>query len=167
MHATVCLLRAGQPRRASRAAKSGQFIGQFTWVTGDPMGVKGLSTSNQVFLELPLAPSSLHLHIQAFPHPIPFFFPALYMTKPPQPASLQNITNCFYVHPIPQLSINDVIIKLIWKVKLIENKRLISDSCLEYILLSSSFRFSAFLSCSITLGEFKINKYGLKNVYVM
>ena len=42
MHATVCLLRAGQRRRAGDAAKSGQFRGQFSWVTGDPMGVKGL-----------------------------------------------------------------------------------------------------------------------------
>ena len=42
MHATVCLLRAGQPRRAGAAAKSGQFVGQFSWVTGDPIGLKGL-----------------------------------------------------------------------------------------------------------------------------
>ena len=51
MHAAVCLLRAGQPRSASDAAKLGQFIGQFSWVTGDPIGVKGLidlqSVSNQ------------------------------------------------------------------------------------------------------------------------
>ena len=39
MHAAVCLLRAGQPRSASDAAKLGQFIGQFSWVTGDPTGV--------------------------------------------------------------------------------------------------------------------------------
>ena len=38
----MCLLRAGQRRRAGDAAKSGQFRGQFSWVTGDPMGVKGL-----------------------------------------------------------------------------------------------------------------------------
>ena len=43
MHAAVCLLRAGQPRSAGDAAKSGQFIGQFSWVTGDPIGVKGLT----------------------------------------------------------------------------------------------------------------------------
>ena len=43
MHATVYLLHAGQWRRASDAAKSGQFIGQFTWVTGDPIGLKGLT----------------------------------------------------------------------------------------------------------------------------
>ena len=43
MHAAVCLLRAGQPRSASDAAKLGQFIGQFSWVTGDPIGVKGLT----------------------------------------------------------------------------------------------------------------------------
>ena len=42
MHAAVCLLRAGQPRSAGDAAKLGQFIGQFSWVTGDPIGVKGL-----------------------------------------------------------------------------------------------------------------------------
>ena len=41
MHAAVCLLRAGQPKSASDAAKLGQFIGQFTWVTGDPIGLKG------------------------------------------------------------------------------------------------------------------------------
>ena len=44
MHAAVCLLRAGQPRSAGDAAKLGQFIGQFSWVTGDPIGVKGLRT---------------------------------------------------------------------------------------------------------------------------
>ena len=43
MHAAVCLLRAGQPRSAGDAAKSGQFIGQFSWVTGDPIVLKGLS----------------------------------------------------------------------------------------------------------------------------
>ena len=43
MHAAVCLLRAGQPRSAGQAAKSGQFIGQFSWVTGDPIVLKGLS----------------------------------------------------------------------------------------------------------------------------
>ena len=43
MHGTVCLLRAGQPRRAGYMAKSGQFVGQFSWVAGDPMVVKGLS----------------------------------------------------------------------------------------------------------------------------
>ena len=42
MHATVCLLHAGQPKSAGDAAKSGQFIGQFSWVTGDPIGLKGL-----------------------------------------------------------------------------------------------------------------------------
>ena len=44
MHAAVCLLRAGQPRSAGDAAKLGQFIGQFSWVAGDPIGVKGLCT---------------------------------------------------------------------------------------------------------------------------
>ena len=42
MHAAVCLLRAGQPRSAGDAAKLGQFVGQFSWVTGDPIGLKGL-----------------------------------------------------------------------------------------------------------------------------
>ena len=43
MHATVCLLRAGQPRRVGNLAKSGQIIGQFLLITGgDPIGVKGL-----------------------------------------------------------------------------------------------------------------------------
>ena len=42
-YGTVCLLRAGQPRRAGAAAKSGQFVGQFSWVTGDPIVVKGLT----------------------------------------------------------------------------------------------------------------------------
>ena len=46
MHAAVCLLRAGQPRSAGDAAKLGQFIGQFSWVTGDPIGVKGLITAS-------------------------------------------------------------------------------------------------------------------------
>ena len=32
-----------ETRRAGDAAKSGQFIGQFSWVTGDPMGVKGIT----------------------------------------------------------------------------------------------------------------------------
>ena len=39
----VCLLRAGQPRHGSDVAKSGQFIGQFSWVTGDPISIKGLN----------------------------------------------------------------------------------------------------------------------------
>ena len=42
MHAAVCLLRAGQPRSAGNAAKLGQFIGQFSWVTGNSIGLKGL-----------------------------------------------------------------------------------------------------------------------------
>ena len=48
MHAAVCLLRAGQPRSAGDAAKLGQFIGKFSWVTGDPIGLKGLIESYQV-----------------------------------------------------------------------------------------------------------------------
>ena len=43
MRATVCLLRAGQPTRASNATKSGQFIGQLSWATDDPIGFKGLN----------------------------------------------------------------------------------------------------------------------------
>ena len=42
MHATVCVLCAGQPRLTGDEAKSGQFIGQFLWVKYDPMGIKGL-----------------------------------------------------------------------------------------------------------------------------
>ena len=42
MHATVCLLRAGQPRRAGDAAKSGQFEGQFSWDEFVPTDIKGL-----------------------------------------------------------------------------------------------------------------------------
>ena len=62
---------------------------------------------------LPSWPCSLHLHSHAFPHPILLIFP-LHMTKPPPPIYLQNITNCLYVHPIPQfltsylLSLKDV-----------------------------------------------------------
>ena len=52
MHATVCLLRAGQPRRAGAAAKSGQFVGQFSWVTGDPIVVKGLYRVIEIALYL-------------------------------------------------------------------------------------------------------------------
>ena len=40
--ATVCLLHAGQWKRAGDAAKSGAFIGEFLWVTYDPIAVKGL-----------------------------------------------------------------------------------------------------------------------------
>ena len=41
---------------------------------------------------LPAWPCTLHLHIHAFPHPVfPFFH--LHTTKPPQPVSLQNITD--------------------------------------------------------------------------
>ena len=42
MHAAVCLLSAGQPRSVGDAEKLGQFMGQFSWVTGDPIGLKGL-----------------------------------------------------------------------------------------------------------------------------
>ena len=42
MHATVCLLRAGQPRRPGDAAKSGQFEGQFAWEEKFPFDVRGL-----------------------------------------------------------------------------------------------------------------------------
>ena len=64
MHATVCLLRAGQPRRASKAAKSGQFIGQFTWVTGDPMGVKGLYSMIDEALYNPLTPIAISKQLE-------------------------------------------------------------------------------------------------------
>ena len=42
MHATVCLLRAGQPRRPGDAAKSGQFEGQFAREQKFPFDVRGL-----------------------------------------------------------------------------------------------------------------------------
>ena len=45
VRATVCLLRAGRPTRAGDMAKSGQFIGQLSWVTGDSIGLKGLTSS--------------------------------------------------------------------------------------------------------------------------
>ena len=45
-YAAVCLLRAGQPRSAGDAAKLGQFVGQFSWVTGDPIVLKGISNVN-------------------------------------------------------------------------------------------------------------------------
>ena len=41
-HAAVCLLCAGQPRSAGDAAKLGQFVGKFSWVTGDLIGLKEL-----------------------------------------------------------------------------------------------------------------------------
>ena len=42
MHATVCLLCAGQPRRAGDVAKSGEFIGESSWVAYDPITIKEL-----------------------------------------------------------------------------------------------------------------------------
>ena len=59
MHATVCLLRAGQPRRAGAAAKSGQFVGQFSWVTGDPIGLKGLYSDIKNALYNPLRTTAI------------------------------------------------------------------------------------------------------------
>ena len=52
MHAchSVC---AGRPTRAGDMAKSGQFIGQLSWVTGDPIGLKGLTDINaRIFLDM-------------------------------------------------------------------------------------------------------------------
>ena len=46
MHAAVCLLRAGQPKRAGDVEKSGEFLGEFSWVEFDPVGVRGLSQTN-------------------------------------------------------------------------------------------------------------------------
>ena len=43
MHAAVCLLHAGQLKRTGDAAKSGEFLGEFSWVEFDPMGVRGLT----------------------------------------------------------------------------------------------------------------------------
>ena len=48
MHAAVFLLRAGQPKRAGDAAKSGEFLGEFSWVEFDSVGVRGLC----VFIEI-------------------------------------------------------------------------------------------------------------------
>ena len=45
MHATVCLLCAGQPGSAGHAAKLGQFKGQFSWVKYDPIVRKGLTST--------------------------------------------------------------------------------------------------------------------------
>ena len=59
MQATVCLLRAGQPKRTGDAAKSGEFIGQFLWVEFDPMGVRGLfSKINEAWYN-PLTPVAI------------------------------------------------------------------------------------------------------------
>ena len=43
MHATACLLRAGQPKRDAGVTKSGEFPGEFSWVVYDPMVVRGLT----------------------------------------------------------------------------------------------------------------------------
>ena len=40
MHTTVCLLHAEQPKH--NTAKSGEFIGELSWVVHDPITVKGL-----------------------------------------------------------------------------------------------------------------------------
>ena len=42
MHAAVCLLHAGQLKHAGDVAKSGEFLGELSWVEFDPMGVRGL-----------------------------------------------------------------------------------------------------------------------------
>ena len=47
MHA--CLLRAGLPRPAGNAAKSGQFIDQFSWDESVPTNIKGL---NEIILQM-------------------------------------------------------------------------------------------------------------------
>ena len=59
MHATVCLLRAGQPRRAGAEAKSGQFVGQFSWVVYDPMVVRGLFSMTDKALYNPLTTAAI------------------------------------------------------------------------------------------------------------
>ena len=43
-----CLLHAVQLKRACDAAKPGEFIGEFSWVKFDPMGVKGLIQCKQM-----------------------------------------------------------------------------------------------------------------------
>ena len=42
------LLHAGQLKRAGDAAKSGEFLGEFSWVEFDPMGVRGLTNSKSL-----------------------------------------------------------------------------------------------------------------------
>ena len=42
MHAAVCLLHAGQLNRAGDVAKSGEFLGEFSWEELFPMDVRGL-----------------------------------------------------------------------------------------------------------------------------
>ena len=73
-----------------------------------------LTTSNQVFLGLPLglAPST-SIYVHSFPHPILFFFP-LHMTKPPQPQHVyhQNTTNCLYAQLLSILSLNSALVFL-------------------------------------------------------
>ena len=59
MHGTVCLLRAGQPRRAGAAAKSGRLVGQFSWGTGDPIVVKGLYRVITIALYNPLTTTAI------------------------------------------------------------------------------------------------------------
>ena len=70
MRATVCLLHAGRPTRAGNAAKSGQFIGQLSWVTGDPISLKGLNDSKMFIYDSNTSKeencvlnSSSHIHI--------------------------------------------------------------------------------------------------------
>ena len=64
MHAAVCLLRAGQPRSADDAAKLGQFVGKFSWVTGDPIGVRGLTNYSHPFLHGDFHPTGPYPHSQ-------------------------------------------------------------------------------------------------------
>ena len=59
MHAAVCLLRAGQPTSAGDATKLGQFVGKLSWVTGDPIGVKGLYSEYKITLYNPLRPTAI------------------------------------------------------------------------------------------------------------
>ena len=61
MHATVCLLHAGRPTRAGDVAKSGQFIGQLSWVTGDPIGLKGLKLNGGILKFLLFSTSNVWL----------------------------------------------------------------------------------------------------------
>ena len=42
MHAAVCLLHAGQLNRAGNVAKSGEFLGEFSWEELFPMDVRVL-----------------------------------------------------------------------------------------------------------------------------
>ena len=59
MHATACLLRAGQPKRDAGVTKSGEFPGEFSWVVYDPMVVRGLFSMTDKALYNPLTTAAI------------------------------------------------------------------------------------------------------------